>query len=65
MKTFIVESELDSKAKEFSNILSSMNFVKKVSSRNTPKEMLIALQEHEDIKAGIVKRKTKAIVKYL
>ena len=65
METFIVESESDSKAKELSNILSPMNFVKKVSSINKHRQMLIVLQEHEDIKAGIVKRKNKAIVKYL
>ena len=65
MQTLIVELESDSKAKELSNILSSMNFVKKVSSINTSKEMLTALQEHENIKAGIVKKKNKAIAKYL
>ena len=65
MQTLIVELESDSKAKELSNILSSMNFVKKVSSINTSKEMLTALQEHENIKASIVKKKNKAIAKYL
>ena len=65
MQTLIVELESDSKAKELSTILSSMNFVKKVSSINTSKEMLTALQEHENIKAGIVKKKNTAIAKYL
>lgn len=65
MQALIVELESDSKARELSDILSSLNFVKKVSSVNKTKEMLIALQEHEDIKAGIVKKKNKAIAKYL
>jgi len=46
-------------------MLSSMDFVKKVFSLNKPKEMIAALQEHENIKAAIVKRKNKAIAKYL
>ena len=65
MQTLIVELESDSKAKELSNILSSMNFVKKVSSIQTFKGMIIALQEHENIKVAIVKKKNKAIAKYL
>jgi len=42
-----------------------MNFVKKVSSVNNSKAMLSGLLEHENIKAGIVKRKNKVIAKYL
>ncbi len=65
MQTLIVEIDSASKAKELSEILSSMNFVKKVFSINKPKEMISALQEHENIKASIVKKKNKAIAKYL
>jgi hypothetical protein len=36
-----------------------------VSTIHTPKAMLDALQEHEDVKQAIVKKKNKAIGKYL
>lgn len=65
MQTLIIEIESDSKAKELSGILASMNFVKKVSSVSKPKEIILALQEHEEMKAAIVKKKNKAIAKYL
>jgi hypothetical protein len=65
MQRLIVEIESESKAKELSSILSSMNFVKSVSSIQKTKGMLAALHEHEQIKAAIVKRKNKAIEKYL
>ncbi|MES1223533.1 MAG: hypothetical protein ABUT20_49010 [Bacteroidota bacterium] len=65
MQTLIVEIESTAKAKELSSILSSINFVKKVSTIRKPKAMLEALQEHEDMKRAILKRKNKAIAKYL
>jgi len=65
MQTLIVEIESTAKAKELSSILSSIDFVKKVSTVSKPKAMLAALQEHEDLKTAIVKKKNKAIIKYL
>ncbi len=65
MQTLIVEIDSKTKAKELSDILSSMNFVKKVSSVRKHTEMIAALQEHEDMKAAILKKKNKAIAKYL
>ena len=65
MQTLIVEIDSKTTAKELSDILSSMNFVKKVSSIKKHSEMIAALQEHEDMKAAILKRKNKAIAKYL
>jgi len=65
MQTLIVEIDSPAKAKELSTILSSMNFVKKVISTNKPKEMIAALQGHEQMKSSIVKKKNKAIAKYL
>ena len=65
MRTLIVEIDSPAKAKELSSILSSIDFVKKVSSVSKPKAMLAALQEHENMKSAIVKRKNKAIAKYL
>lgn len=65
MQTLIIEIDCDSKAKELSSLLSTMNFVKKVSSIRKPKALIAALQEHENLKASIVKRKNKAIAKYL
>lgn len=65
MQTLIVEIESSSKAKELSAMLSSMNFVKNVISVKKRKEMILALQEHEDVKKALVKKKNKAIAKYL
>jgi hypothetical protein len=65
MQTLLVEIESSVKAKELSVILSSMNFVKKVSSINKKKELISALKEHEEIKTAIVKNKNKAFAKYL
>lgn len=65
MQTLLVEIESDAKAKELSSLLSSVSFVKKVSAVRKPKAMIAALQKHEDIKNSIIKRKNKAIAKYL
>jgi hypothetical protein len=65
MQTLLIEIESPTKAKELSSMLSSMDFVKKVSSINKRKELISALQEHETIKAAIVKNKNKAFAKYL
>ena len=65
MQTLIVEVESSTKAKELTSILSSMNFVKKVSVINKREQLIDALQEHEIMKATIVKNKNKAISKYL
>lgn len=65
METLLIEIDSPAKAKELSSMLSSMNFVRKVSSIKKRKAMIVALQEHETIKATIVKNKNKAIAKYL
>ena len=65
MQTLLVEIDSPAKAKELSAMLSSMDFVKNVFSIKKRKEMITALQEHEDIKSAIVKKKNKAIAKYL
>jgi len=65
MKTLVIEIESPAKAKELSSMLSSMDFVKKVFPVKKHKEMIQALQEHEEIKSAIVKKKNKAITKYL
>lgn len=65
MQTLIIELDSKNKAKELSSLLSSLDFVKKVSSVKKPKALIAALQEHENLKASIVKRKNKAITKYL
>lgn len=65
MQTLLVEIESPAKAKELTSILSSMNFVKKVSTINKRTQLIEALQEHETIKSAIVKSKNKAIAKYL
>ena len=65
MQTLIIELDSNNKAKELSSLLSSLDFVKKVSSISKPKALIAALKEHENLKASIVKRKNKAIAKYL
>ncbi len=65
MQTLIIELDSNIKAKELSSLLSSLDFVKKVSSISKPKALIAALQEHENLKSSIVKRKNKAIAKYL
>jgi hypothetical protein len=65
MQPLIIEIESNAKAKELSSMLSALNFVKKVSSVSKPKAIIAALQEHESIKKAMVKKKNKAIAKYL
>jgi APAF-1 helical domain len=65
MQTLIIELDSSNKAKELSSLLSSLDFVKKVSSISKPKALIAALQEHENLKTSIVKRKNKAIARYL
>lgn len=65
MQTLIIELDSINKAKELSSLLASLDFVKKVSSISKPKALIAALQDHENVKASIVKRKNKAIAKYL
>ncbi len=61
MQTLIIEIDSNSKAKE----LSSLDFVRKVSSVRKTKALIAALQEDENLKTSIVKRNNKAIAKYL
>ncbi len=65
MHTLLVEIESATKAKELNSILSSMNFIRKVSTINKKTKLIKALQEHEMLKASILKNKNKAIAKYL
>ncbi len=65
MQTLIIEIDSKDKAKVLSSLLSSLDFVKKVSSVHKTKALIEALQEDEDLKRAIVKRKNKAIAKYL
>ena len=65
METLIVEIDSAVKAKELSSVLSSMDFVKKVISVPEKKKLIAALQKQEEVKEFIVKRKNKAIEKYL
>ena len=65
METLLIQVDSPAKAKELSSMLSSMNFAIKVSSIKKHKVMIAALQEHETLKAAIVKNKNKSIAKYL
>jgi len=65
MQTLLIEIESGTKAKELASMLSSMDFVKKVSTIKKPAAMINALHEHELIKKANLKKKNKAIAKYL
>ena len=65
MQTLIIEIDSTSKAKELSSLLSSLDFVRKVSSVRKSKSLIAVLQDQENLKASIVKRKNKAIARYL
>jgi hypothetical protein len=65
METLIIEIDSHGKAKELSSLLSSLDFVKKVLSVRKTKALIAALQDGENLKASIVKRKNRAIAKYL
>ena len=65
MRTLIIEIDSNNKAKELSSLLSSLDFVKKISSVSKSKSLIAALKDHENLKDSIVKRKNKAIAKYL
>lgn len=65
MQTLIIEIDSNEKAKELSSLLASLDFIKKVSSVRKTKALIAALQDDENLKDSIVKRKNKAIAKYL
>lgn len=65
MQTLIIELDPNGKAKELSSLLRSLDFVRKVSSVRKTKSLIAALQDDENLKASLVKRKNKAIAKYL
>lgn len=65
MQTLIIEIESNSKAKELSSLLSSLDFVRKVSTVYKSKSLITVLQDHENLKNSIVKKKNKAIARYL
>ena len=65
MQTLIIEIDSTSKAKELSSLLSSLDFVRKVSSVRKSKALIATLQEHENLKTSIVLKKNKAIATYL
>ena len=61
MPTILIEPYLNSKAKELSSIFSLFNFVNKVSSISKPLVIIAALQEHENLLALIVKKRTRPL----
>lgn len=65
MKTILIDIEISQKAKELSHILQDMRFVKRISVVDSKKDLIVALQEHEETKQAIVNRKNKSIAKYL
>lgn len=65
MQTLIIEIGPNGKVKELSSLLSSMDFIRKVSSVRKTKSLIAALQDDENLEASLVKRKNKAKAKYL
>ena len=65
MSKILIELDLNNKAYRLLVVLSLLDFVKKVPSFSKTKVLTAALLEHENQKAYLVKRKNKAIVKYI
>ena len=65
MQTFIVDIESEKEAKELSSLLAALKYVMRFSIVKKKKDIISALEEHEQVKSAIVKKKNKAIAKYL
>ena len=65
MKTIVIDIEIAQKAKEFLHLLKDMTFVSRVSVVDNKKSLIAALTEHEQFKKSMIKKKNKAIAKYL
>jgi hypothetical protein len=65
MQTLIIEIYSNRKAKGLSSLLSLLDFVKKISFVKKTKSLISALQDDENLKNAIVKKKNRAIAKYL
>ena len=65
METLLVNINSKVKAGELKSLLNSLNYVSAVRNVSKKKQLAAALTEHNDMKLSIVKRKNKAIAKYL
>lgn len=60
-----LKREINSEKKVKAKTKTTLDFVKKVSSISKRKDLISVLQVHENVKTAIVKKKNKAIAKYL
>ena len=65
METLIIDISDKGKAKQLKVILNALNFVGKVTEIRKKKAFLEALQEHDNFKSSILRKKNKAIAKHL
>jgi hypothetical protein len=65
METLMIDISDKEKAKQLKLILNELNFVGKVTAIRRKKAFLEALKEHDALKGSILKKKNKAIAKYL
>ena len=65
METLIINIDSKEKAESLKQFLSELKFVSNVKSVRKKTAMIDALLEHENMKKSILKRKNKAIAKYL
>ena len=65
METLIINISDKEKAKQLKLILNELNFVGKITAVRKKKAFLEALKEHDNLKSSILKKKNKAIAKYL
>ena len=65
METLLINIENKDKAEALRKFLSELNFVSKVKTVTKKDALIEALEEHEQMKKSILKRKNKAISKYL
>jgi hypothetical protein len=65
MQILIVEIKSNAKARQLSLLLSSIDFVKKITVVKNDSKHESILKEYENFKKSFVKKKNKAIFRYL
>ncbi len=65
METLLLSIESKEKAEALKQVLNELSFVAKIDSVRNKSALREALEEHDEMKKNIVRKKNKAIAKYL
>lgn len=65
IETLLLQIENKEKAEALKQILNELSFVSEVKSVRNKSALKEALEEHEEMKKNVVRKKNKAIAKYL